>query len=76
MKRGNEKGQVSRVSGIINRLLQSAHLMAACVLQEEYEAEEDHSDDEGLVLGDFKRASAEVMATRKIIKVKRYNSLL
>jgi hypothetical protein len=38
------------------------------VQQEQFEAEE---DDEGEEAGTFRRASAEVLATRKIIKVKR-----
>jgi hypothetical protein len=38
------------------------------VQQEQFEAEE---DDEGEEAGTFRRASADVLATRKIIKVKR-----
>ena len=73
MKRGNDNSQMSKV-----RFLQFSYYGGKILLniyileQEEYEAQEDaDNDDEGMTPGTFKRASADVIAGRKIIKVKR-----
>lgn len=76
MKRGNDNGHMSRVSVLflffyVNDLIYT--VADAELSQEEVEAgmdNDDNNSDDGAERGTFKRASADVIAGRKIVKIK------
>lgn len=50
----------------------AANLSINHYFQEDFEAEDDNDDDEPTSGGTFQRASADVLAGRKIVKIKRF----